>query len=119
MEWARRLTADDIKVLQSEAPYSEKVPDVDEGFTREDLKDADKAEAVYKVIRARLEKAKQDRPKGYLVREAPAEDLRQLFFPIPLLVSLELPNPVHQMRELRLEYSFLSIFRQVPVRFLY
>jgi hypothetical protein len=26
MEWARKLTADDIKVLRGEAPYSEKVP---------------------------------------------------------------------------------------------
>ena len=53
MEWARRLTAEDIKVLKGEAPYSEKVPDVDEGFTQADVKDPKRAEAVYKVIRAR------------------------------------------------------------------
>src|SRR5262249_44591135 len=29
MEWARKLTADDVKVLRGEAPYSEKVPNVD------------------------------------------------------------------------------------------
>src|SRR4029077_7794541 len=34
MEWARRLSADDIKVLRGTVPYSEKVPDVDEGFTQ-------------------------------------------------------------------------------------
>ena len=51
MEWARKLTADDIKVLKGEAPYSEKVPDVDEGFTagrREGP--ARSAEAIFKVI---------------------------------------------------------------------
>jgi hypothetical protein len=78
MEWARRLTADDIKLLKGDAPYGEKVPDVDEGFSRVDLKDPQRAEAIYKVIRARLDKAQQERPAGYLVREAPAEDIRQL-----------------------------------------
>jgi hypothetical protein len=78
MEWARRLTPEDVKVLKGEAPYSEKVPDVDDGFTQADLKDAKRAEAVSKVIRSRLEKARQERPLGYLVREAPAEDVRQL-----------------------------------------
>ncbi len=78
MEWARKLTADDIKVLKGEAPYSEKVPDVDEGFTQADLKDPQRAQAIFKVIRARLEKSRQERPFGYLVREAPAEDIRAL-----------------------------------------
>src|SRR5262249_24066839 len=32
MEWARKLTEDDIKVLQGKAPYSEVIPNVDEGF---------------------------------------------------------------------------------------
>jgi hypothetical protein len=78
MEWARKLSANDIKVLQGKAPYSEKVPDVDEGFTQADVKDPKKAQAIFKVIRARLDKARQERPIGYLVREAPAEDIRQL-----------------------------------------
>jgi hypothetical protein len=78
MEWAKRLTAQDLLVLKGEAPYSEKVPDVDEGFTKADVKDPKRAEAIFKVIRARLEKAHQDRPLGYLVREAPAGDVRQL-----------------------------------------
>jgi hypothetical protein len=50
MEWARKLSADDLKVLASKAPYSERVPDVDEGFTQADLKDAKRAQAVTKVI---------------------------------------------------------------------
>ena len=78
MEWAKRLTAADVQILKGEGPYSEKLPDVDEGFTPADVKDPKRAEAVFKVIRARLEKARQERPLGYLVREAPAEDVRQL-----------------------------------------
>src|SRR5262245_9806882 len=78
LEWARKLTADDIKVLKGEAPYTEKVPDPDEGFTQADVKDSKKAEAVFKVIQARLDKSHKERPGGYLVREAPADELKQL-----------------------------------------
>src|SRR5439155_10304388 len=83
MEWARKLSADDIKVVRGQAPYSEKVPNVDEGFTEADCRQAvaknpARAKAIAKVIRARLEKAQKERPFGYLVREAPADDLRQL-----------------------------------------
>ena len=78
MEWARKLTAEDIKILKGDAPYSDKVPNVDEGFTRDDLKDSKKAEAVFKVIRERLDKANKERPFGYLVREAPADDVKNL-----------------------------------------
>ncbi len=78
MEWARKLTDADIKVFTGKAPYSEKVPDVDEGFTQADMKDPKRAQAVSKVIQARLEKSRKERPIGYLVREAPAEDVRKL-----------------------------------------
>jgi hypothetical protein len=78
MEWARKLGDSDIKTLTGKAPYSEKVPDVDEGFTQADLKDPKRAQAVIKVIQARLQKARQERPIGYLVREAPADDVRAL-----------------------------------------
>jgi hypothetical protein len=78
MEWARKLSEADIKVLTGKAPYSEKVPDPDEGFTQADLKDPQRAQAVIKVIQARLEKSRQERPIGYLVREAPADDVRAL-----------------------------------------
>ncbi len=78
MEWARKLTAEDIKILKGEAPYSERVPDPDEGFTRADLKDMKRAEAIYKVIRDRLARAQKERPYGYLVRDLPAEDVRSL-----------------------------------------
>jgi hypothetical protein len=54
------------------------VPDVDEGFTQADLKDPARAEAIYKVIRARLAKSQQERPFGYLVRHAPASDVKDL-----------------------------------------
>jgi hypothetical protein len=78
LEWARKLTAEDVKVLKGEAPYSERVPDPDEGFTQADTKDPQKAEAVYKVIRERLAKSQKERPGGYLVREAPADELKGL-----------------------------------------
>jgi hypothetical protein len=78
LEWARKLTAEDIQLLKGEAPFGEKLPDPDEGFTAADLKDAKRAEAVTKVIRERLEKFRKERPGGYLVREAPAEDVKAL-----------------------------------------
>jgi hypothetical protein len=78
LEWAKRLTADDVKLLKGEASYSEKLPDPDEGFTAADVKDEKKAEAVYKVIRERLAKYQKERPGGYLIREAPNDDVRQL-----------------------------------------
>jgi hypothetical protein len=78
MEWARKLSKGDVDILAGKAPWSEKVPDVDEGFTPADVKDPARAEAIYKVIRARLAKAQQERPIGYLVRHAPADDIRNL-----------------------------------------
>jgi hypothetical protein len=78
MEWARKLTADDIKILKGEAPFSEKVPDVDEGFTQADMKDPKRSQAIIKVIQARLAKAQKERPFGYAVRHVPAEELKGL-----------------------------------------
>jgi hypothetical protein len=78
LEWARELTADDIKLLKGQAAYSEKLPNPDEGFTEADVKDAKKAEEVFKVIRERLEKSRKERPGGYLVREAPEKDVQGL-----------------------------------------
>jgi hypothetical protein len=78
LEWARRLTAHDIKVLKGEGPYSEKVPDPDEGFTEADTRDPKRAEPIFKVIRMRLEKSRTEHPGGYLVREAPEADVKGL-----------------------------------------
>jgi hypothetical protein len=78
LEWAKKLTADDIKVLTGEAAYSEQVPNVDAGFTAADVRDAEKAKEVYKVIRERLESWRKKRPGGFLVRSAPAKDVKQL-----------------------------------------
>jgi hypothetical protein len=78
MEWARRLSDTDVKVLRGDAPYSENVPNVDEGFTEADMKDVKRSQAISKVIQARLQKAQQQRPIGYLVRHAPNDDVRQL-----------------------------------------
>jgi hypothetical protein len=78
MEWARRLTDADIQILHGKSTYSETVPDVDEGFTQADMKDPKRAAAVTKVIQARLKKAQDEHPQGFLVRHAPAEDIRAL-----------------------------------------
>src|SRR5262249_37740542 len=78
LEWAKKLTGDDLKVLKGELPFGETLPDPDAGFTRADVSDPKKAEAVYKVIRERLAKYQQERPGGYLLREAPAADLKQM-----------------------------------------
>ena len=77
-EWGKKITADDIKVLKGEAAFGEKVPDPDEGFTEADLKDPKKKEAIIKVIQERLSKANKDKPIGYAVRHAPADDLKGL-----------------------------------------
>jgi hypothetical protein len=78
LEWARRLTASDIRILIGQAPYSEKVPDVDAGFTMADIKIPRRGQAVRRVIELRLATLQKTRPGGFLVREAPAEDIRQL-----------------------------------------
>ncbi len=78
MEWARKLSKEDVSILTGKAPYSQAVPNVDEGFSRADLKDPQRAEAIYKVIRARLAKSQKEHPLGYLVRHAPAEDVKNL-----------------------------------------
>jgi hypothetical protein len=78
MEYARKLSKSDVGILAGKSPYSERVPDPDEGFTLADAKDKERAKAIAKVIRARLAKAQQERPFGYLVREAPADDVRNL-----------------------------------------
>ncbi len=78
MEWARKLSKDDVGIITGKAPYSEKVPDPDEGFTLADGKDKERAKAICKVIRARLAKSQKECPFGYLVREAPAGDVKDL-----------------------------------------
>jgi Uncharacterized protein conserved in bacteria (DUF2330) len=78
MEWARKLSKDDVGIVTGKSPYSEKVPDPDEGFTLADGKDKERAKAICKVIRARLAKAQKERPFGYLVRDVPASDVKDL-----------------------------------------
>jgi hypothetical protein len=78
MEYARKLSKDDIGIVAGKHPYSERVPDPDEGFTLADAKDKARAAAIAKVIRARLAKCQQERPFGYLVRHAPDDDVKNL-----------------------------------------
>jgi hypothetical protein len=78
MEWAHRLTPASIEMLRGLAPYSERLPNVDAGFSAADMKHPQRAQAIANVIRARLAAAERHRPNGYLVRHAPVEDVRQL-----------------------------------------
>jgi hypothetical protein len=78
LEWAKRLTRRDINLLRVEALFSERVPDVDKGFSAADVKDKKRAKAVYAIIQSRLHKSHKIRPGGYLVREAPAKDISDL-----------------------------------------
>jgi hypothetical protein len=78
LEWAKKLTPADIKVLKGEGRYSEKVPDPDEGFTAADVANEKKGAAALKTIRKRLDTYNKERPNGYLVREAPAADVKGL-----------------------------------------
>jgi hypothetical protein len=78
LEWAKKLTAQDIRVLNAQAPFSERVPDVDWGFTANDFQNRGRAAWASRAIEQRLAKLRRERPGGFLVREAPAEDVRQL-----------------------------------------
>ena len=78
MEWCRKLTKDDISILTGKTPYSQSVPDVDAGFTRADLNNPKRRQAIETIIRERLAKAKKEAPLGYLVRHAPKKDIQEL-----------------------------------------
>jgi hypothetical protein len=78
LEWAKRLTAKDIAMLKGQRAYSEKVPDLDEGFTAKQMEDPRLAAVARKVIMRRLATASAQRPDGFLVREAPIAEVKQL-----------------------------------------
>jgi hypothetical protein len=78
LEWARRLKETDIWCLRGQLGYSEIVPDVDAGFTLADVQNPQTAPLVSRVIQLRLDQVKKLRPDGFLVREAPVEDVRGL-----------------------------------------
>jgi hypothetical protein len=78
LEWAKKLTAADMKLLKGEARFNEEVPDVDDGFSSDDFRDEKKSAKATRVINERLAKSKKDRPAGYQVRSAPAADVKQL-----------------------------------------
>jgi len=96
LEWARRLTAADIKVLKGEAPFGDIVPDPDEGFTEADVKDARRKEAIFKVIQRRQERLAKDRPGGYLVRTAAAADIKNLKGLLPYLQEGQFVTKIHK-----------------------
>jgi hypothetical protein len=98
LQWARRLTAADIKVLRGETPYGETVPDPDQGFSVADYKnDPLRKEAVFKVIQRRQEKLARERPGGYLVRSAPETDVAKLKVLLPYLREGEFVTKLHKI----------------------
>jgi hypothetical protein len=112
MEWARKLSKEDIGILSGKSPYSETVPNVDEGLLpgqklppgalpggaipggignqpplglgqfgglaggMQGMMGVDLKTAA--IIQERLAKARKERPFGYLVRSAPAADVKNL-----------------------------------------
>jgi hypothetical protein len=78
LEWARKITADDIGLLKGQVAYSETVPDPDAGFTQADVNDPNKRQRVWDEINRRLAKYQRERPGGWLVREAPKADVQAL-----------------------------------------
>src|SRR5207253_2898610 len=47
LEWAKKLTVEDIKLLKGQAAFGEKVPDPDQGFTQQDANDPKKSENTF------------------------------------------------------------------------
>lgn len=78
LEWAKRVTEDDIGILSGTRPYSDKVPDPDDGFTHADMRDPQRSIAIQKIIQHRLAKSQKEQPRGYLVREGKKDDLATL-----------------------------------------
>ncbi|MGF1578709.1 MAG: DUF2330 domain-containing protein [Gemmataceae bacterium] len=78
MEWARKLTPNDIGIVTGQAPYSETVPNVDRGFIPMDMINPMRAAAVRQVIQTRLAICNKVRPRGFFIREAPKEEIRGL-----------------------------------------
>jgi hypothetical protein len=81
LEWAKRLADADLLVLKGTVPASEPVPDPDDGFSEADLRQPQRADAIRRAIRKRLEGYRKDRPDGYLVRDispADAPGLKEL-----------------------------------------
>ncbi len=76
LEWAKKLTAADIRVLKGTAAYSEKLPNPDQGFIAKDLTNDRLGTEVRKIIEKRVAMYQKDHPDGYLIRDAPPADLK-------------------------------------------
>jgi Uncharacterized protein conserved in bacteria (DUF2330) len=78
LEWAKKITKEDEQILAGTRPYSETVPDPDDGFTIADMRDPQRAAAIIKIIQQRLAKYQKEQPRGYLVRDAKKDDIKTL-----------------------------------------
>jgi hypothetical protein len=88
LEWGRRLSNEDVQIIAGSRPFSDTVPDPDDGFTSADMRDPQRNVAIQKIIQHRLAKYQKDQPRGYLVRDAKKEDLKLL----PILQGHVQPN---------------------------
>jgi hypothetical protein len=75
---AVNLLAPDLLVSELALAFNKDAKTIGGSPGGKDVQDPKKAEEVYKVIRERLEKYRKERPGGYLVREVPDADLKQL-----------------------------------------
>jgi hypothetical protein len=78
LEWAKRISNEDVQILAGSRPFSDTVPDPDDGFTFADMRDPQRNVAIQKIIQHRLAKYNKDQPRGYLVRDAKKEDIKLL-----------------------------------------
>jgi Uncharacterized protein conserved in bacteria (DUF2330) len=78
LQWAKKITKDDVQILAGARPYGDSLPDPDDGFTAADMRDPQRATAIIKIIQHRLAKYQKEQPRGYLVRDASKEDLKTL-----------------------------------------
>jgi hypothetical protein len=113
LEWARKLTADDIGLLQGTVAFGEKVPDPDQGFTQADVNDPNKRQRVYDEIHRRIAMYQKQRPGGWLVREAPAADVQALK---QLLGILQQGQFVTKFRKTFTRAEMTDDLRIVPAR---
>lgn len=74
LKWSKALDEQDIQVAKGQAPYSDGLPNVDEGLEHTDRSDREAMAQTVDEIRRRLERSRAFRPQGYLWREATAEE---------------------------------------------
>jgi hypothetical protein len=78
MEWAHKLTKNDLAILQGKVPYGANANEADDGYTTTDIQDPKRNQAVAAVIQKRLGELRKKYPQGMLVRQVAADEVEQL-----------------------------------------